>query len=45
MQHYDQNDTIETFKIISKIYDEETVPKLTPSSTEYTIREVISVNY
>jgi len=26
---------IETFKII-KIYDEETVPKLTPSSIEYT---------
>ena len=27
---------IETFKIIKKIYDEETVPKLTPSSIEYT---------
>jgi len=26
---------IETFKIIRKIYDEETAPKLTPSSTEY----------
>jgi len=27
---------IETFEIIRKIYDEETVPKLTSSSTEYT---------
>ena len=27
---------IETFKIIQKIYDEETVPKLTPSFIEYT---------
>jgi len=27
-------DMIETFKIIRKIYDEETVPKLTPSSIE-----------
>ena len=27
---------IETFKIIKKIYDEETVPKLTSSSIEYT---------
>jgi len=27
---------IETFKIIKKIYDEETVPKLTPSSIQYT---------
>jgi len=27
---------IETFKIMRKIYDEETVPRLTPSSIEYT---------
>ena len=27
---------IKTFKIVRKIYDEETVPKLTPSSVEYT---------
>jgi len=27
---------IETFKIITKIYDEEMVPKLTPSLIEYT---------
>jgi len=27
---------IETFKIIRKICDEETAPKLTPSSTEHT---------
>jgi len=27
---------IETFMIIRKIYDEEKVPKLTPSSIEYT---------
>ena len=27
---------IKSFKIVRKIYDEETVPKLTPSSVEYT---------
>jgi len=31
-----RGDVIETLKIIRKIYDEETAPKLTPSSIEYT---------